>query len=161
MLARPSLDGDDLPGRYLVVVDAGTNHVVSASEAFAALLGYTPDEMRGRDVWTYTRNEPERRETVQRNIDEAPETVVDVTVLIARDGSEVEVRYTLHKLGPLLVTIVNPLDEEPSLTRLQRIAVELITRRARLDAARRRERADHPSSPPELRALPQSRRSTG
>lgn len=118
--------------------------------------------MRGRDVWTYTlRNEDGRRETVYRNIAEASsDTVVDVTVLVARDGSEIEVSYTLRKLGPIHVTILSPFTEEPSLTRLQRVAVELITRRGRLDAARRRERSDRPASPPELRALPPSRPTT-
>jgi PAS domain S-box-containing protein len=153
---------DELPGRYLVVVDVATTRVLSASEGFAALLGYTPEEMRGRDVWDYTQRDPERRATVERNIAEAPDDfVADVATLVTKDDEEIEVSYTLRKLGTIYVTIVSPLGQEPGLTRLQRVAVDLITRRARLDAGRRDGRSESQASPTELRVLPPSRRKTG
>lgn len=130
------------------------------------MLGYDVDELRGRNAWNYyaRRDDDERRQVLARDIAKSDGTISDRVTLLHRDGREIEVSYTLRVLndGAMYASVVTPLNAAAeSVSRLRKIADELVSRRARRDVAgRKRALVGHRSH---LSALPEplpSRRKT-
>lgn len=142
------------PDRYVALSRLDDWTIVGVSEAFAELLGYTPDELIGRSGWELINQPEDELEPLRRRAEVANEWG-GVSSLRTRNGETIDMAFVFVKLaGGLGVTFLEPSGEPGStgVERLRRTAHRLLILRADLEA-------DEPRPPGRarsLRALPDS-----